>query len=431
MSNVQTGAERTPHDMSHFVYSSGRIGCLKVLSHQHVGAGDSIEMNTVGSFRLSPLKRGLALDTCLELFTFYIPYRHCYDAISPPGTNAFVEFMKGGSFSDPLPRYDFLPENTTLDFLGVHNPTNNTCPAWLWRAYQHVYNNYFKLPSSPDMTNDLNALGMGAGRNGLEVNHLKTMWSAPLEPNFPGTRIYTTGADSIDLVNMNAAYGTLHSDQTRSMFMKRYRDVIESFGGKTTIDADFRPQLLMRSKFWASGYEVDGTSDTSLGQFSGRVQQSFSHKVPRWYCPEHGVVMTFVVPRFPPVTYNELPFNVMADDNYDYLINDPAIIGNRAPTEIGLENLIPGSTVGAFFDVPHGQWMRYHPSYVDFAYREIGDFPFVDANDFRIGAHTLVNSNAYSDVFQSDQLNHWNMQIKFNDTVYRAIPTARDSLLTN
>src|SRR5436305_15136484 len=30
------------------------------------------------------------------------------------------------------------------------------------------------------------------------------------------------------------------------------------------------PLLVMRSNLWASGYDVDGTDQTSLGQFSGR-----------------------------------------------------------------------------------------------------------------------------------------------------------------
>src|SRR5437868_3650131 len=43
---------------------------------------------------------------------------------------------------------------------------------------------------------------------------------------------------------------------------------------KTSYDADNRPLLVMRSNLWASGYDVDGTDQTSLGQFSGRVQQT-------------------------------------------------------------------------------------------------------------------------------------------------------------
>src|SRR5205807_8109266 len=78
------------------------------------------------------------------------------------------------------------------------------------------------------------------------------------------------------------SYANLHTDQERDYFMQRYHDVISSFGGKTSYDADNRPLLVMRSNLWASGYDVDGTDQTSLGQFSGRVQQTYKHSVPRF-----------------------------------------------------------------------------------------------------------------------------------------------------
>src|SRR5207248_10014152 len=69
------------------------------------------------------------------------------------------------------------------------------------------------------------------------------------------------------------------------------------FGGKTSYDADNRPLLVMRSNLWASGYDVDGTDQTSLGQFSGRVQQTYKHSVPRFFVPEHGTMFTLEIGR--------------------------------------------------------------------------------------------------------------------------------------
>src|SRR5262245_63333642 len=54
----------------------------------------------------------------------------------------------------------------------------------------------------------------------------------------------------------------------------------------------------MRSNLWASGYDVDGTDQTSLGQFSGRVQQTYKHSVPRFFVPEHGTMFTLALVRF-------------------------------------------------------------------------------------------------------------------------------------
>src|SRR5258708_27394509 len=50
----------------------------------------------------------------------------------------------------------------------------------------------------------------------------------------------------------------------------RSHDVISSFGGKTSYDADNRPLLVMRSNLWASGYDVDGT------EIRARSEERFS-----------------------------------------------------------------------------------------------------------------------------------------------------------
>src|SRR2546427_11249974 len=109
-----------------------------------------------------------------------------------------------------------------------------------------------------------------------------------------------------DIMGLQAAYANLHTDQDRDYFMQRYYDVISSFGGKTSYDADNRPLLVMRSNLWASGYDVDGTDQTSLGQFSRRVQQTYKHSVPRFFVPEHGTMFTLALVRFPPSATKEI-----------------------------------------------------------------------------------------------------------------------------
>src|SRR5690606_39353953 len=56
------------------------------------------------------------------------------------------------------------------------------------------------------------------------------------------------------------------------------------------------------------GYDVDGTDQTSLGQFSGRVQQTYKHSVPRFFVPEHGTMFTLALVRFPPTATKEIQY---------------------------------------------------------------------------------------------------------------------------
>src|SRR5712691_7225292 len=220
MSNIQTGAERMPHDLSHLGFLAGQIGRIITISTTLVIAGDTIEMDAVGALRLSPLSRGIAIESTVEIFTFNFPNR-------------------------------------------------------LFQRYLNIHNNYFKAPWMPDRTEaNPNELNQDDARYGFRCCHLKNIWTAPLPPETELSRQMTTSTTSIDIMGLQAAYANLHTDQERYYFMQRYYDVISSFGGKTSYDADNRPLLVMRSNLCASVYDVDGTEQTSLVQFSGRVQHT-------------------------------------------------------------------------------------------------------------------------------------------------------------
>src|SRR5262245_60347742 len=119
--------------------------------------------------------------------------------------------------------------------------------------------------------------------------------------------------------------------------MQRYHDVISSFGGKTSYDADNRPLLVMRSNLCASGYDVDGTDYTSLCQFSGRVQQTYKHSVPRFFVPEHGTMFTPALVRFPPTPTKEIEYlNAKGALTYTQIAGDPVLYGDRKSGSAGM-----------------------------------------------------------------------------------------------
>src|SRR2546421_12762231 len=96
MSNIQTGAERMPHDLSHLGFLAGQIGRLITISTTPVIAGDSFEMDAVGALRLSPLRRGLPIDSTVDIFIFYVPHSHVYG-------EQWSTFMLVGVIAIPLP----------------------------------------------------------------------------------------------------------------------------------------------------------------------------------------------------------------------------------------------------------------------------------------------------------------------------------------
>src|SRR5579863_10627823 len=145
MSNIQTGAERMPHDLSHLGFLAGQIGRLITISTTPVIAGDSFEMDAVGALRLSPLRRGLAIDSTVVIFTFYVPHRHVYG-------EQCIKFMKDGVNATPLPTVNTTCYIDHAAFLGTINPDTNKIPKDLFQGYLNIYNNYFKAPWMTDRT---------------------------------------------------------------------------------------------------------------------------------------------------------------------------------------------------------------------------------------------------------------------------------------
>src|SRR5690349_21872006 len=135
MSNIQTGAERMPHDLAHLGFIAGQIGRLITISTTPVIAGDSFEMDAVGALRLSPLRRGLAIDSTVDIFTFYVPHRHVYG-------EQWIKFMKDGVNATPLPTVNTTGYIDHAAFLGTINPDTNKIPKHLFQGYLNIYNNY-------------------------------------------------------------------------------------------------------------------------------------------------------------------------------------------------------------------------------------------------------------------------------------------------
>src|SRR5438552_3984451 len=196
MYNIQTGAERMPHDLSHLGFLAGQIGRLITISTTPVIAGDSFEMDAVGALRLSPLRRGLAIDSTVDIFTFYVPHRHVYG-------EQWIKFMKDGVNATPLPTVNTTGYIDHAAFLGTINPDTNKFPKHLFQGYLNIYNNYFKAPWMPDRTEaNPNELNQDDARYGFRCCHLKNIWTAPLPPETELSRQMTTSTTSIDIMGL-------------------------------------------------------------------------------------------------------------------------------------------------------------------------------------------------------------------------------------
>src|SRR2546430_1338614 len=106
--------------------------------------------------------------------------------------------------------------------------------------------------------------------------------------------------------------------------------------------------------------------------------------------------------------------------------------GNLPPREISMKDVFRSADSSKKFKIAEGQWYRYAPSYVSPAYHFLAGFPFIqEPPSGDLQERVLIRHHDYDQCFQSVQLLQWNSQVKFNVTVYRNLPTTRDSIMTS
>src|SRR5262249_20097649 len=105
---------------------------------------------------------------------------------------------------------------------------------------------------------------------------------------------------------------------------------------------------------------------------------------------------------------------------------------NLPPREISMKDVFRSGDSSKKFKIAEGQWYRYAPSYVSPAYHLLEGFPFIqEPPSGDLQERVLIRHHDYDQCFQSVQLLQWNSQVKFNVTVYRNLPTTRDSIMTS
>src|SRR5258706_188060 len=94
-------------------------------------------MEDVGALRLSQLRRGIAIDSTVEIFTFYVTNSHVYGEQG-------IQLMKDGVNATQIPTVNTTGYIDHASFLGTINPDTNKIPNHLFQCYLNIYNNYFK-----------------------------------------------------------------------------------------------------------------------------------------------------------------------------------------------------------------------------------------------------------------------------------------------
>jgi len=327
---VHSKISRNSYDLSHLSMQIGCVGSLQTLSCIPVVAGDSVDIDMASVFRFSPLRRQLYLDANVDLFAFYVPHRHIYG-------DDWNTFIKSGVDESVSLGTDTPTSTVDLNCLGLRCEPSAALPRWLTRGYIQIWNRYFRDPSDVAgiLAEDfLTTLGATDRRIlvGLSTAHLKSLSTATILTTLT-TADYRLPLDTGE-VNLNQLVqlkGRLKTELAREWFAVYYSDIVKhTWGANVNTDADKRPTLLMRDSGWMSGYDVDGTDDASLGNYSGKAQAVRHMRVPFKFFPEHGAVWLMAVVRFPFVHTLETHYLVRkTNPTYAEISGDPSVVSTQ------------------------------------------------------------------------------------------------------
>jgi len=419
--------ERHAYDLSHFSFVPGDIGRLQTLTNFPVVAGDSIEIDFKAIARLSSLRRNLTLDAQVDLFAFYVPYRHIYG-------DDWINFIKQGF--DESVTFTAGPVHSTQRYLGtVLRGTSLNVPLWLTGGYNRIWNRYFRVPTDTAAVKADSYISGNSGREysfGEVTARLKTPWSTGIDPTTDASdKEVTVSASQLDIIDLKQVQSRYESEQLRDWFGQRYRDILDaSFGGGANPDADERPFLLKREKQSLSGYDVDGTADANLGSFSGKSAGVVQMHVPSRFFQEHGTIWIMGLVRFPTVNNDERHYLVEKEDpTWLDISGDPELTAAQAPQIVrSLDWFANGSAVDDLGTVPFGQWFRHHPNYVHDAYKVLTGFPFsLDPPTTKAQARYFQDKE-FDAAFSTMQLGQWNMTGRVGVRCKRVTPPARTSI---
>lgn len=427
---------RELYDLTHYSATCGNIGRLQTLSIVPIVANDSMDVSISGAVRLSPLKRVLTLDAKVEIYTFYVPYRHIFK----DQWNKLIS--EGISGTETLGAIDAPSGTTWPQYLGIYA---NKAPTSYVAGYAQIWNNFFRVPNVTKeaaewMPEDALPTDATTADYGRKIANLPNEMTSGVKYTGDIANRQVAVADSkIDLVDIRKAQSLYKTTEEREWFQHRYRDLMDGTwgSGMVSTDADQRPTLLAKTSTFMSGIDVDGTGDANLGQYQGKSSMMINHSMPAKHFKEHGLLFNLMSVRFPCITAAQQHRFVAKPEQQDYrhLAADPEQWNSERPIPYRSGDFFgPGATV-TDFDAgwqPFGQWYRTHPSHVHNKFMLINGFPFRRFNrDFP--GNTLESytyDNGIQDMYQSESLEDWNITSKISIGAKRVIPKAQNSIVT-
>lgn len=416
-------------DLSHQINSVHDIGRVSCIGRFDVMPGSSLELDSTIMLRLNQLRRPLAIDPKVDVHVFYAPYRYTY------GQKIIDMVENPFDFSQT-----FETTDTGITPFYFLQSQERFIPKHLWSDFANIYNCYYRDPSQDefDLDDPTGFVNFGGGSTWVEgtrnvkygprICHLKgwgTAQSHLADLDDPDYNIDVSGG-SVDLFDLQKLRTDVKGDLFRDFYSSRYVEIIESIGGKNPHDySDNRPELLWSESQFMSGYDINGTAGSDLGNSVGKGVSIVNLNMPRRMFTEHGTVYVLLVVRFPPIFENAKRYLDNLNRGAHFML--PQNGSSYPPVQLTMEDLfVDGSPATSAGYVPFYEWYRHQPSWVHPQFFDVSTgwqhqgTPSTTEDLYVVGD--------YDDMFQSLQMRHVTSSIFHKATAYHPIPSQEKSI---
>jgi len=402
-------------------FQSAYTGHVKVMTTVPMIAGDVASLNCAIAIRQSPLQSVHLVDPVIDILAFDTPIRHLVPE--------FETFMEQG-INETL-NWPTLNASEIVDYWGCGGQ-EGTVPALGHRMVTRIYNEYFvdKTDTGSQPMSDSVLLTDDSERTvGPRAARLPTPISTGVTKlTSDSDREVTVSGGSFDLADMAETHGNFATELSRQWRHPNYRTVIAGFGGKASTDADERPRLLNHVTMNMGGYEIDGTGQGVLGQFTGKSGGMYMFGFPRRFFPEHSLMCVVILVRYPSI-YKKILHPVFSQTNpgYGEFSGDPGFVANQVPEDVPTSAWFSDGDSTSMGILPYGARYRYHPDVVSSEFEQQTVHPFLDTpTSHDVARYHQIGEHA--DIYQNQQNLDFTAVMGANLIVDRVVPDMESSI---
>jgi hypothetical protein len=404
--------KRSQHDLSHEHKTSFDMGKLVPVFCEEVLPGDTFRMSTSALARVASLANPVMHNVELRVHHWYVPNRIIW--------SDWEDFITGAS----SPTYPTVTNSTTelTDYMGVYPDTGLTISALPVRAYNSIWNNYYRdqdlvtersedtltladimwgkdyfttCRSAPQQGTAV-SVGFSSGSapvqssSTVDTDRLTVLDSAgtehTMQPHSTDEKIHLDTAESgsaltvdlsgatggIDINELRQSIALQRIAEARAFFGERYEDYLRFLGINPSDGRLSRPEFLGGSSEFLNFSEVlatasNSTDSVSLGDMAGHGIGAMRTRRYQKMFEEHGWVLTLASARPRTAYMQSVPRKFTKTDPMDYWQKELEVLPWQEVPQSEVHYNGSASTIFGY--APKYEEYRHHMSHVSGIFR--------------------------------------------------------------